>query len=192
MPFTLQVTAVSVEPATVAAYCEVVPSVTLVDPLRLTVTTGWLGACGVVSPTTRLCAVSGSATLAAVIVTVPDPGVLAGAAYRPEFEMDPTVASPPEIPFTLQVTIASELPDTVAEYCDCAPSATVAGPLTVIATVEAVAVPVLPFANPAAFGLLTTPHAVSTSTSTVPEITVTIERNEGRMLVSSVDVGLSR
>src|SRR5579859_7305770 len=118
MPSTLHITSVLADPATVAAYCDVAPSITLVDPLRVTVTTGWLGAAGVVSPTTRLCAVAGSATLAAVMVTVPDPGVLAGAAYRPEVEMEPTVASPPEIPFTRHVTVGSELPVTVAAYCD--------------------------------------------------------------------------
>jgi hypothetical protein len=42
--------------------------------------------------------------------------------------IEPTVAFPPATPFTLQVTALSELPVTVAEYCDWAPSVTVVGP----------------------------------------------------------------
>src|ERR1700731_4700930 len=95
--------------------------------------------------------------------------------------MDPSVALPPETPFTLHLTVASVLPVTVAEYCDWAPSATVAGPLTVIATLAVAAPPVLPLANPDALGLLA-PHAAIASASAVLEITVTIERKEGRIL----------
>ena len=44
--------------------------------------------------------------------------------------MEPVVAFPPAIPFTLQVTPAL-LPVTVATYCDDVPSVTVAAPVRV-------------------------------------------------------------
>jgi hypothetical protein len=73
-PFTLQFTAVLEVPVTVAAYCDVVPNVTLVGPFRSNVTAdvpvgvfGW-----VASATPRLCEAVGLATLVAVIVTCED------------------------------------------------------------------------------------------------------------------------
>jgi hypothetical protein len=65
-------------PVTIAVYCDEVPSVTLVGPLKASVTTGGGGA-GAVSVTVRLRATDGFATLAAVIVTFDDWGALAGA-----------------------------------------------------------------------------------------------------------------
>jgi hypothetical protein len=48
--------------------------------------------------------------------------------------MEPVVLFPPATPFTLQVTVALELPVTVAEYCDWSPSITVPGPVRSIET----------------------------------------------------------
>jgi hypothetical protein len=76
-PFTFQVTPVFELPLTVAAYCEDVPRVTLVAPLRVSVRRGGGGAAARV--TTRLCATDESATLVALIVTFEEPGALAGA-----------------------------------------------------------------------------------------------------------------
>jgi hypothetical protein len=70
------VTAVFVLPFTVAAYCEDVPSVTVVMPLRARVT---CGAFGGASTTERLCETDGSAILVAVIVTFEDWGGFTGA-----------------------------------------------------------------------------------------------------------------
>jgi hypothetical protein len=77
-------------------------------------------------------------------------------------EIDPTALFPPATPFTLQVTVASELPVTVAAYCDCPPSMTLPGPVRVIDTV-AESVPLRKA------GLLM-PHAVRTSTKAVVRI----------------------
>jgi hypothetical protein len=73
-PFTLHSTAVSEVPVTIAAYCEEVPSVTLVAPFRSSVTTDApAGAFGcAASATARLCEAVGLATLVAVIVTPED------------------------------------------------------------------------------------------------------------------------
>jgi hypothetical protein len=73
-PFTLQVTALSEVPVTIAAYCEEVPSVTLVAPSRSTVTADApVGALDcAASATARLCEAVGLATLVAVIVTCED------------------------------------------------------------------------------------------------------------------------
>jgi hypothetical protein len=75
-PFTLQMTAVFPLPFTVAAYCEEVPSVTVVRPLSANVT---FGAFGAFRTTEILCATDGSALLVAVIATFEDCGRLAGA-----------------------------------------------------------------------------------------------------------------
>ena len=65
-------------PDTVATYCDEVPSVTVVAPVRLKVmmTGGLAGATRVAA---RLWATDGSATLVALIVTFEDPGVFVGA-----------------------------------------------------------------------------------------------------------------
>src|ERR1700729_273824 len=65
-------------------------------------------------------------------------------------------ALPPAVPFTDQVTLVSELPLTVAVYCDCVPSVTWDGPVTATVTV--------PEPSSHAAGLSTvSPHAVSRS-----------------------------
>lgn len=76
MPFTLQVTPVLLVPVTVALYGAVVPSVTLVAPLTVTLTVGGAGA---VSVTARLCETVESARLVAVIVIFEDCGIESGA-----------------------------------------------------------------------------------------------------------------
>jgi hypothetical protein len=80
-PSTLQVTPVFVLPVTVAVYCDEVPSVTLVAPLRVTVTV--VPPCGDVtgeaSVTARLWETEVSAMLVAVMVTLADCGLLLGA-----------------------------------------------------------------------------------------------------------------
>jgi hypothetical protein len=80
-PSTLQVTPVFVLPVTVAVYCDEAPSVTLVAPLRVTVTV--VPPCGEVtgeaSVTVRLCETEVSAMLVAVMVTLADCGLLLGA-----------------------------------------------------------------------------------------------------------------
>ena len=73
-PFTLQASAVSEVPVTIAAYCEEVPSVTLVAPSRSTVTADapvgvWDCDCAA-SATTRLCEAVGPATLVAIAAVV--------------------------------------------------------------------------------------------------------------------------
>jgi hypothetical protein len=72
-PFTLQVTAVFALPVTVAMYCDVVPSVTLVAPTRVR-TTGSSDVvfAGAASATGRLFETVGVAALVAVIVTCED------------------------------------------------------------------------------------------------------------------------
>jgi hypothetical protein len=64
-PFTLHITPVFELPFTVAAYCDEVPSVTLVAPLRLSVTVGG----GVTSVMVMLRATVVSAALVALTVT---------------------------------------------------------------------------------------------------------------------------
>jgi hypothetical protein len=53
----------------------------------------------------------------AVTVTVPELGTVAGAVYKPEVEIVPTVELPPVTPFTSQVTAVLEFPDTIAANC---------------------------------------------------------------------------
>jgi hypothetical protein len=81
IPSTLQVTPALVLPVTVAVYCDEVPSVTLVAPLRVTVTDEPPpeGGGGEASVTARLCETEGSAILVAVIVTFEECGSLWGA-----------------------------------------------------------------------------------------------------------------
>jgi hypothetical protein len=75
-PFTLHVTAVFVLPFTVATYCEDAPSVTVVIPLRVSVTLGTFGG----SRATRtLCATEASAALVAAMVTFEEIGAFIGA-----------------------------------------------------------------------------------------------------------------
>jgi hypothetical protein len=66
-------------PLTVAAYCEELPSVTLVDPLNVRVTVDPPPLLAVASVIARLCETDGSAALVAVMVTFDDAGSFAGA-----------------------------------------------------------------------------------------------------------------
>jgi hypothetical protein len=122
-------------PVTVAAYCDDVPSVTLLAPLTASFTGGGGGGGGAARATTRLPATDGSATLTALIVTFEELGAVAGAVYNPRPEINPMVRFPPTTPFTLHITPVFELPVTVAAYCDELPNVTVAAPLRVRVTV---------------------------------------------------------
>ena len=128
-PFTLHVTPVLLVPVTVAVYGDVVPSVTLVAPLTVTLTCG--GGGGAVSVTARLCETLESAMLVAVMLTLADCGMLPGAVKRPAGEMVPMEVSPPTIPLTLQLTAVLLLPLTVALYCAEAFRTTLVAPLNV-------------------------------------------------------------
>jgi hypothetical protein len=77
-PFTLQVTPLFELPVTAAANCEDVPSVTVVAPLKLSVTIGGGGG-GATSVMVRLPPTAGSATLVAVIVIFEELGSVPGA-----------------------------------------------------------------------------------------------------------------
>jgi hypothetical protein len=80
IPLTVQITPVFVLPVTIAAYFDEFPSITLAAPLRVTDTTGAGGVGGgAIRFTARLCDFEESATLAAVIVTVPVLELFAGA-----------------------------------------------------------------------------------------------------------------
>jgi hypothetical protein len=69
-PSTVQITPVFELPVTVAAYCDELPKVMLVAPVRTSVTPGPLGGTGAaVSATATPSETDGSATLLAVIVT---------------------------------------------------------------------------------------------------------------------------
>jgi hypothetical protein len=79
-PSTLQATPVFVLPVTAAVYCDEVPRVTLVAPLRVKVTGPSVVVFGgAASATGRLFDTVGAATLVAVIVMFGDCGALAGA-----------------------------------------------------------------------------------------------------------------
>ena len=75
-PFPLQITPVFALPFTIAVYCDEFPKVTLVVPVRVSVTTGGGGAASV---TFRFRPTEESAMLVALIVTVEEPGAVAGA-----------------------------------------------------------------------------------------------------------------
>jgi hypothetical protein len=65
-------------PVTIAEYCDDVPSVTVVAPLRVSVTVGG-GGVGIASVTLRLRATEGLAMLVAVMVTLEYVGDFDGA-----------------------------------------------------------------------------------------------------------------
>src|SRR5216110_584317 len=68
----------------------------------------------------------GSAWDTAVTVTVAGFGTTAGAVYRPELDIVPTVALPPVTPLTCQVTAVLLVFSTVAVNCCVPPAPTVA------------------------------------------------------------------
>src|SRR5579864_7548433 len=51
-----------------------------------------------------------SACETAATVTIPDAGMVDGAWYRPEVEMVPTLAFPPAVPLTCQLTVVFVVP----------------------------------------------------------------------------------
>ncbi len=80
----------------------------------------------VVRPTEALADLLLSAALVAVTVTEGLLGRVAGAVYSPEVEMVPTVALPPAVPLTAQVTPVFVVPVTLAVNCCVEPVLTVA------------------------------------------------------------------
>jgi len=66
----------------------------------------------------------GSAALMAIKVAEGDVGIIAGAVYVPSAFIVPTVAFPPEIPFTVQVTAVLVVLLTVATKVCCSPNKT--------------------------------------------------------------------
>ena len=67
--------------------------------------------------TVALADLAGCATLVAVTVTAAGVGTEAGAVYKPEVVMVPTVLLPLVTPLTLQLTEVSEAPVTVTVNC---------------------------------------------------------------------------
>ena len=112
-PFTCHVTAVFVEPVTVAVNCCVAPVCTDAEVGAMVIPT-------VVTVTVADADFVVSACETAVTVTVPE-GAVAGAVYKPEVEIVPTVVFPPVVLFTCQVTAVFVEPVTVAVNCCVAP-----------------------------------------------------------------------
>jgi hypothetical protein len=108
-PLTCQVTAVFDELATVAVKAwEPLPAVTAAVPgVTETEIAGTRVTCA--EPDLLV-----SAADTAVTVTVAGEGTMAGAVYRPELEIVPTVELPPFTPLTCQVTAVFVVPVTVA------------------------------------------------------------------------------
>ena len=127
-------------PLTVAVYCEDFPRVTVVAPLSATETTSPEPlppeVCGAVKVTDMLSDAEESATLVAVMLTLPPWGDVAGAVYRPVGEISPRVELPPVTPLTLQLTEVLLVPVTVATYGAEVPSVTLVGPASFKATDE--------------------------------------------------------
>jgi hypothetical protein len=85
-----------------------------------------LTAAGAVTVTAAEADLVESACDTAVTVTVAGLGTDAGAVYKPELEIVPTVALPPTTPFTCQVTAVLLVFCTLAVNCCVAPAVTVA------------------------------------------------------------------
>jgi hypothetical protein len=101
-------------------------------------------------------------------------------------EIEPTAEFPPETPLTLQVTVALELPVTVAAYWELPPSITVPGPVNAMDTVAASPLP-------KRAGLLTvSPQAASSSTKHVLRIAKMRGRQARRILLSSGHCGMPK
>jgi hypothetical protein len=119
-PFTAHVTAVFVDPVTVAVNCCVFPSDTIADAGdRLTLT-------GTGTVTVAWADFVTSAALVAATVKEPVAASVAGAVYNPLVEIVPTVAFPPATPFTVHATAVFADPATVAVNCCVFPKLTVA------------------------------------------------------------------
>jgi Fe2+ transport system protein B len=78
-PFTAHPTAVFAVPVTVAVYCENAPSSTLLAPLIVIVSGDGVAAGAATSVTVTLCDVAMLFALVAVILTLEDAGIVAGA-----------------------------------------------------------------------------------------------------------------
>jgi hypothetical protein len=78
---------------------------------------------GAVNVTEALAVLEGSAVDRAVTEALAGEGTTAGAVYSPLALMKPTVASPPGIPLTLQLTVGSEAFWTAAANRLCSPGA---------------------------------------------------------------------
>jgi hypothetical protein len=118
-PFTCQVTAVLGTPFTVAVNCCVVKIATLTG-LGVTATAT---CCATVTEADPESAVLAAET--AFTVTVAGLGIVLGAVYNPVAVIVPTVALPPVVPFTCQVTAVFVVPVTVSMNCLLAPGLTV-------------------------------------------------------------------
>lgn len=119
-PFTCQATAVLGTPFTAAVNCCVVKMATLTG-LGVTVTAT---CCATVTEADPESAALAAET--AVTVTVEGLGIVLGAVYNPLAVIVPTVALPPAVPFTCQVTAVFVVPVTVSMNCLVAPGLTVA------------------------------------------------------------------
>src|SRR2546423_886466 len=121
-PLTCQVTAVLLVFCTVAVNCCVPPAPTVADTGEIVTRTTAVG----VMVTCAEADFVGSACDTAVTVTVAGFGTTAGAVYRPELDIVPTVALPPVTPLTCQVTAVLLVFSTVAVNCCVPPAPTVA------------------------------------------------------------------
>ena len=119
-PFTCQVTAVLATPFTVAVNCCVVKMATLTG-LGVTATATCSATVTEADPESAALAAE-----TAVTVTVAGLGIVLGAVYNPAVVIVPTVALPPAVPFTCQVTAVFVVPVTVSRNCLVAPGLTVA------------------------------------------------------------------
>src|SRR6266513_2927619 len=121
-PLTCQVTAVLLVFCTVAVKCRVPPAPTVADTgeiVTLTTAAGVMVTCAEAD-------FVGSAWDTAATVTMAGFGTTAGAVYRPELDIVPTVALPPVTPLTCQVTAVLLVFSTVAVNCCVPPAPTVA------------------------------------------------------------------
>src|SRR6266480_2777062 len=135
-PLTCQVTAVLLVFCTVAVNCCVPPAPTVADTGEIVTRTTAAG----VMVTCAEADFVGSAWDTAVTVTVAGFGTTAGAVYRPELDIVPTVALPPVTPLTCQVTAVLLVFCTVAVNCCVPPAPTVAATGEIVTRTTAVGV----------------------------------------------------
>ena len=110
IPFTLQVTAVEGAPVAVMLAVKACPA--SVDTLADGGTIPTIMSS--VKVTGADAAASGCEMFVAVIVITAGDGRMPGAVYSPVVEIVPALALPPANPFTVQVTLVSDVPVTVA------------------------------------------------------------------------------
>lgn len=111
MPLTLQLTLLSLVPATVAANCCVIVHCEL---LRPSAATAGRTVTPIVTVTLAEADLVVSARDTAVIMTEGGEGGVAGAVYRPLASIMPSIEAPPGAPATCQTTPVLVLPLTVA------------------------------------------------------------------------------